>query len=68
MRTPSKIARVILPVFACASLAFVAACSDANGPSNGGTTNVSLAVATLTAGSAGQMASGEASHPRSTAT
>ena len=56
MRTQSTIARVILPVFACASLAFVAGCSDASGPSNGGTTNLSLAVATLTAGSVGQMA------------
>ena len=56
MRTLSTIARVILPAFAFASLALVAACSDASGPSNGATTNLSLAVATLTAGSVGQMA------------
>lgn len=56
MRTQSTIARAILSAFASASFALVAGCSDASGPSNGGTTNLSLAVATLTAGSVGQIA------------
>ncbi|HEY8794372.1 MAG TPA: hypothetical protein VIM15_05445 [Gemmatimonadaceae bacterium] len=56
MRTLSTIARVILPAFASASLALVAGCSDASGPSNGNASNLSLAVATLTAGSVRQMA------------
>jgi hypothetical protein len=43
-------------VFAAASLALVAGCSDASGPSNGGTSNLSLSIATLTAGSAGRIA------------
>ncbi len=63
MRTLSTIARVILPAIASASLALVAACSDASGPSNGGTSNLSVAVATLTAGSVGQIAGAGAIAP-----
>ena len=53
MRTPGTIARAILPAFALAWL--VAACSDSSGPSIGSATNLSIAVATLTAGSIGEM-------------
>jgi hypothetical protein len=63
MRTLSTIARLILPAFASASLALVAGCSDASGPANGGTTNLSVAVATLTTGSVGQIAGAGAIAP-----
>ncbi|HLB08043.1 MAG TPA: hypothetical protein VK617_00815 [Gemmatimonadaceae bacterium] len=63
MRTLSTIARLILPAFASASLALVAGCSDASGLANGGTTNLSVAVATLTTGSVGQIAGAGAIAP-----
>lgn len=63
MRTHRSFARVVVPALASASLALVAACSDSSGPSNGATSNLSLAVATLTAGSTGRIASTGAISP-----
>ena len=55
MRSMRTIARVIIPATA---VALLAACSDASGPSNGGGTNLSLAVATLSSPAAGRLAGG----------
>jgi hypothetical protein len=56
MRSLRTIARVITPACAIAAVALLAACSDSNGPSNGGTSNLSIAVATLTSTPAGRLA------------
>lgn len=50
-----SIARVLLPACAFGAGIFVTACSDANGPGNGSAANLSVAVATLTASSAGKI-------------
>jgi hypothetical protein len=55
MRTTRSIARVLLPACALGAGILVTACSDANGPGNGGGTNLSIAVATLSASSAGRI-------------
>ncbi len=56
MRSLRTIARVITPACAIAAVALLAACSDSNGPSNGGSSNLSIAVATLTSTPAGRLA------------
>jgi hypothetical protein len=56
MRSLRTIARVITPTCAIAAVALLAACSDSNGPSNGGSSNLSIAVATLTSTPAGRLA------------
>ena len=56
MRSLRTIARVITPACAVAAVALLAACSDSNGPSNGGSSNLSIAVATLTSPPAGRLA------------
>ena len=56
MFSPRSIARVLLPAFALGASTLLGACSDSNGPGNGSGTNFSIAVATLTAGSAGRVA------------
>jgi hypothetical protein len=58
MFSQRSIARVLLPAFAMGASTLVGACSDSNGPGNGSATNLSIAVATLTAGSAGRIAGG----------
>lgn len=50
-----SIARVLLPACALGAGILVTACSDANGPGNGSAANLSVAVATLTASSAGKI-------------
>lgn len=56
MRSLRTIARVITLACAIAAVALLAACSDSNGPSNGGSSNLSIAVATLTSTPAGRLA------------
>ena len=56
MRSLRTIARVITPACAIAAVALLAACSDSNGPANGGSSNLSIAVATLTSTPAGRLA------------
>jgi len=56
MRSLRTIARVITPACAIAAVALLAACSDSNGPSNGGSSNLSIAVATLTSTPTGRLA------------
>jgi hypothetical protein len=58
MFSPRSIARVLLPACALGASTLVGACSDSNGPGNGSSTNLSIAVATLTAGSAGRITGG----------
>jgi hypothetical protein len=55
MWSPRSIARVLLPACALGAGTLVASCSDANGPNNGSGTNLSIAVATLSAASAGKI-------------
>lgn len=57
MFSPRSIARVLLPAFALGASTLLDACSDSNGPGNGSAANLSIAVATLTTGSAGRIAS-----------
>ena len=56
MFSPRSIARVLLPTCVLGASTVAVACSDSNGPGNGSATNLSIAVATLTAGSAGRLA------------
>lgn len=58
MRSIRTIARVIIPASTFAAIALLAACSDSSGPSNGGSTNLSLAVATLSSTAAGRLTGG----------
>lgn len=54
MSSLRTIARVTCAAGALGAVALLAACSDSSGPSNGGTSNLSIAVATLSAASAGR--------------
>jgi hypothetical protein len=54
MSSLRTIARVTCATGALGAVAFLAACSDSSGPSNGGTSNLSIAVATLSAASTGR--------------
>src|SRR5665213_1322478 len=56
MRSLRTIARVITPACAIAAVALLAACSDSNGPSNGGSSNLAIAVATLASPPTGRLA------------
>jgi hypothetical protein len=49
-------ARVTCAAGSLGAIALLAACSDSSGPSNGGSSNLTMAVATLSAGAAGQLA------------
>ncbi len=55
MSSVRSIARVLLPACALGASVFASACSDANGPTSGSATSLSIAVATLTAGSSGRV-------------
>jgi hypothetical protein len=55
MRSIRTLARVTLGAGTLGAVALLAACSDSSGPSNGGTSNLSIAVATLTTTPAGRL-------------
>ncbi|MEP7088217.1 MAG: hypothetical protein ABI884_13010 [Gemmatimonadota bacterium] len=56
MRSSRTIARATLVASSFYAVAFLAACSDSSGPSNGGSSNLSIAVATISSAPAGQVA------------
>ena len=62
MFSPRSIARVLLPAFALGASTLLGACSDSNGPGNGSGTNLSIAVATLAAGSTVRISGGAPSN------
>ena len=55
MRSLRTIARVTFAAGSMGAVALLAACSDSSGPSNGGTSNLSIAVATLSSTPAGRL-------------
>ncbi len=56
MRASRTIARATLVASSFCAVAFLAGCSDSSGPANGGSNNLSIAVATLTSTAAGRVA------------